>query len=199
MSMTATATQRPGVLADLLGGGLVRDLAMVAGSAAFVGLSAQAAIPLPFTPVPISLQTFAVLLSAAALGPVRAGAGMGLYLMAGAAGVPWFSEQNSGIGFPSFGYIIGFVLAAVIVGALARRGGDRSVAGAALLMLLGNLVIYATGVPYLALALGVGLDEAIRLGAVPFLVGDGLKILLAAGLLPIAWRVAGATDSTPGS
>jgi biotin transport system substrate-specific component len=184
-------TARRNVLADLVPGGLARDLALVAGSAAFVGLSAQVAIPLPFTPVPVSLQTFAVLLSAAALGPARAGTGMLLYLVAGMAGVPWFSQQTSGWGFPSFGYIIGFALAAVLVGVLARRGADRSVAGTAATMVAGNLVIYAVGVPYLAVAIGVDLPQAIALGVVPVLIGDVLKILLAAGLLPAAWSVAG--------
>lgn len=179
------------VLADLVPGGLARDLALVAGSAAFVGLSAQVAIPLPFTPIPLSLQTFAVLLSAAALGPARAVSAMLVYLGAGMAGIPWFSQQTSGWGFPSFGYIIGFVLAAALVGALARRGADRSVAGTAGTMVLGNLVIYAMGVPYLAIAIGVDLPQAIALGAVPFLLGDLLKIVLAAGLLPAAWRMAG--------
>ncbi len=188
--MTTNGAYRPRVLADLVPGGLVRDLALVAGAAPLTGLCAQVAIPLPFTPVPISLQTFAVLLSAAALGPTRAGAAMGLYLVAGIAGVPWFSEQNSGIGFPSFGYIIGFVLAAVLVGALARRGADRSAAGTAALMVAGNLVIYAIGVPYRALAIGVSLPEAIGLGVLPFLIGDALKIALAVGLLPAAWRLA---------
>jgi len=194
--MMTNVAHRTRVLADLIPGGAVRDVALVAGAAAFTGAAAQIAIPLPFTPVPISLATFAVLLSAAALGPFRAGAAMLLYLAAGMAGVPWFSEQNSGFGFPSFGYIIGFVLAAGLVGALARRGTDRSVAGAAGLMVLGNLVIYAIGVPYLALSIGVGLPEALELGALPFVIGDGLKIALAAGLLPSAWRLVGADRGT---
>lgn len=185
-------TARRDVLADLVPGGLARDLALVVGSAAFVGLSAQVAIPLPFTPVPLSLQTFAVLLSAAALGPARAATAMLLYLAAGMAGIPWFSQQTSGWGFPSFGYVIGFALAAVLVGVLARRGADRSVAGTAATMVAGNLVIYAVGVPYLAVAIGVDLPQAIALGAAPFLIGDGLKIILAAGLLPAAWKLAGA-------
>jgi len=184
-------TARRDVIADLVPGGLVRDMTLVAASAAFVGLSAQVAIPLPFTPVPLSLQTFAVLLSAAALGPARAGSAMLLYLAAGMAGVPWFSQQTSGWGFPSFGYIIGFALAALVVGSLARRGADRSVAGTAATMVAGNLVIYAVGVPYLAVAIGVDLPQAIALGLLPFLVGDLLKIVLAAGLLPAAWRIAG--------
>jgi len=189
--MTTTVVARPRVLADLVPGGAVRDVALVAGAAALTGLAAQVAIPLPFTPVPLSLQTFAVLLSAAALGPHRAAAAMLLYLAAGVGGVPWFAEQRAGVGFPSFGYIVGFVLAAVVVGALARRGSDRSVPGSMATMVLGNLVIYAVGVPYLALAIGVDLFTAVALGALPFLVGDALKILLAGGLLPAAWRVAG--------
>jgi biotin transport system substrate-specific component len=189
--MTTNVVARPRVLADVVPGGAVRDVALIVGAAAFTGLAAQVAIPLPFTPVPLSLQTFAVLLSAAALGPHRAAAAMLLYLAAGVGGVPWFAEQRAGIGFPSFGYIVGFVLAAVVVGALARRGSDRSVLGTAATMVLGNLVIYAAGVPYLALAIGVDLPTAVTLGAAPFLVGDGLKIVLAAGLLPAAWRLVG--------
>ena len=190
--MTTTAAAQPRrVLADLIPGGLVRDVALVVGSAAFVGLTAQILIVLPYTPVPITLQTFAVLLSGAALGPTRAASAMILYLLVGAAGVPWFSEQNSGWAFPTFGYIIGFVLAATLVGALARRGFDRSVVGTIGMMALGNAVIYAIGVPYLAAAIGVSLGEAVGLGMTPFLVGDALKILLAAGLLPLAWRIAG--------
>jgi biotin transport system substrate-specific component len=185
----ATAPRR--VLADLVPGGLVRDIALVVGAAVLVGITAQIAIPLPFTPIPITLQTFAVLLAGAALGPARGAASMLLYLAVGMAGVRWFAEQNSGWGFPSFGYLIGFVLAATLTGALARRGLDRTVLGTIGLMVLGNLVIYAVGVPYLAKWLDVSLNEAIGLGMTPFLVGDALKILLAAGLLPLAWRVAG--------
>ena len=187
--MTTAVALRPRVLADAVPGGVVRDVALVVAAAAFTGAAAQVAIPLPFTPVPISLQTFAVLLSAAALGPWRAATAMLLYLAVGVSGVPWFSEQRSGVGFPSFGYIIGFVVAAAIVGALARRGADRSVRGTAATMVVGNLVIYAIGVPYLAFAIGVSLPEAVVLGALPFVVGDALKIVLAAGLLPAAWRL----------
>lgn len=180
---------RPRVLADVIPGGATRDVALVAAAAALTGAAAQVSIPLPFTPVPLTLQTFAVLLTAAAVGPWRAGAAMMLYLVAGVVGVSWFSEQRSGFAFASFGYIIGFVLAGVIVGALARRGADRSIGGAAVTMAIGNLAIYAVGVPYLALAIGVSLPEAIALGALPFLAGDALKILLAIGLLPAAWRL----------
>lgn len=187
MSMTVAYPRR--VLADAIPGGIVRDVVLVTSSALFVGLAAQVAIPLPFTPVPLSLATFAVLLTGAALGPVRGGLGLLLYLTAGMAGMPWFSEQGSGWNFPSFGYIVGFVLAAVLVGALARRGGDRTVPRTAALMVLGNLAIYAAGVPWLMASINVGLAEALTLGVAPFLVGDALKLLLAAGLLPGAWKM----------
>jgi biotin transport system substrate-specific component len=188
---TAAASVRRRVLADLVPGHLARDVALVVGAAALTGAAAQVSIPLPFTPVPISLQTFTVLLSGAALGPLRGGAAMLLYLVAGMAGVPWFSEQRSGFDFPSFGYIIGFVLAGAVVGALARRGADRAVLGTVAMMALGNLLIYAIGVPWLMASLQVGLVRGLELGAVPFLIGDALKIALAAILLPGTWRLVG--------
>jgi biotin transport system substrate-specific component len=192
MTATTHVANRSRVLADLIPGSLARDIALVIGAAALTGAAAQVSIPLlPFTPVPISLQTFTVLLSGAALGPVRGGLGMSLYIVAGVAGVPWFSEQRSGWDFASFGYIVGFVLAAILVGGLARRGADRSVFGTIGMMALGNLVIYALGVPWLMASLGVDLVKGLELGAVPFLIGDALKIALAAGLLPAAWRLAG--------
>ena len=193
--MTAHVAHRPIVLADLVPGALARDVLLVLGAAALTGVAAQIALPLPFTPVPISLQTLTVLLSGAALGPARGGAAMLLYLVAGVAGVPWFSDQRSGFDFPSFGYILGFVVAAIMVGALARRGADRSVIGAVGLMVLGNLVIYAFGVPWLAASPEVDASRAIELGLVPFLIGDGLKIAVAAGILPAAWKLAGRRPS----
>ena len=191
--MTSTTARAPGrVLADLLPGSLVRDVLLIAAAAALTGLAAQILIKLPFTPVPITLQTFTVLLSGAALGPKRGTAAMLLYLVVGVAGFGWFAEGRSGIAFPSFGYIVGFVVAAGVVGALARRGADRSVVGTIGLMVVGNLVIYAIGLPWLMVALGVDLSKGLQFGVTPFLIGDGLKILLAAGLLPGTWRLVGA-------
>ncbi|MEO5986863.1 MAG: biotin transporter BioY [Candidatus Limnocylindria bacterium] len=189
--MAAQTAVRPRVLADLVPGELARDVALVIGAAALTGIAAQIAVPLPFTPVPLSLQTLTVLLAGAALGPMRGGLAMGLYLLAGVVGVPWFSEQRSGWEFASFGYIVGFVLAAIVVGAFARRGADRTVIGTAGLMVVGNLLIYAIGVPWLAAAVSADLPAALGMGATPFLLGDALKIVIAAGLLPAAWRLAG--------
>ena len=192
--MTAARPARPRVLADLLPGALLRDILLVIGAAALTGLAAQVVIPLPFTPVPITLQTFAVLLSGAALGPWRGGAAMLLYLVAGSLGVAWFANGESGFGGPTFGYIVGFVVAASVVGALASRGADRTVSGTVAIMVLGNLIIYAFGVPWLMASTGMPLFVALEGGLWPFVIGDALKIALAAGLLPLTWRLVGRHD-----
>lgn len=176
-------------LGDVIPGGLVRNLVLVAAGTGLVALSAQVKFFLPFTPVPLSLQTFAVLLVGAALGSWRGVAAMALYLLVGMAGVPWFTDDRSGWAFASFGYIVGFVLAAAVVGKLAERGGDRTLLKAVGLMVLGNLAIYAVGVPGLMLFAGVSLGKALALGVLPFLIGDAIKILVAAGLLPTAWKL----------
>lgn len=195
--MGAIAASGPGdrVLADVLPGGLVRDVTLVVGAAVALGAIGNVAIPLPFTPVPLSLATFAVLLTGAALGPWRAGLGMSLYLVAGVVGLPWFAQQRSGWAFASFGYIVGYVLAAMLVGHLARRGADRRLGTAARSMLAGNLVIYACGLPWLMLFLGVGLPEALTLGVLPFLIGDALKLMAATAVLPAAWKAVGSLRS----
>lgn len=174
--------------------GKVAELAIVASGVALIAVAAQVAIPLPFTPVPLTGQTFAVLLVGASFGALRGAVTLLAYLAVGFAGLPVFAEGNSGLGIltaPSAGYLLGMVAAAVLVGRASERGWDRSLPRAALTMIAGNLVIYAVGVPYLAVAIGVGLPEAIGLGIAPFLVGDALKVLLAAGVLPATWRVVG--------
>jgi biotin transport system substrate-specific component len=174
---------------------LVRSIALVIGGAIFVGLTAQVSLPLPFTPVPLTLQTFSVLLVGAALGSVRGAASMALYLLAGVAGVPWFAEQGSGWAFASFGYIVGFVAAAWLVGRLAERGADRKVLPTIGMMALGNVVIYVFGVAGLMVLVPtltgkpMSLGTALAVGVLPFLIGDAIKILLAAGLLPGTWKL----------
>ncbi|MGW4164294.1 biotin transporter BioY [Streptomyces sp. NPDC004788] len=179
------------VLADLIPASRVRDLALVAGGAALTGLAAQLTVPVPGSPVPVSGQTFAALLVGTALGARRGFLSLGLYAVAGMAGLPWFAEASSGWAMPSFGYILGMLLAATVVGALARRGGDRSVLRTAGTMVLGSAIIYAVGVPYLALATGMTLGQAVAAGLVPFLIGDALKAALAMGALPTAWKLVG--------
>ena len=182
----------PRTLADVVPGGLVRNVALVMGGTLFVALSALVQIPLPFTPVPLSLQTFAVLLTGAALGSRRGAASMALYLLAGVAGVPWFTAHQSGWAFPAFGYVVGFVAAAWLAGRLAEAGADRQVLKSAGLLVLGNVVIYAFGVAGLVASTGMGLGTALAKGVLPFLIGDLIKIAVAAALLPAAWKLVGA-------
>jgi biotin transport system substrate-specific component len=190
--MSSISSIQPRTLADVIPGGLARNVALVAGGACFVGLTAQVSVPLPFTPVPLTLQTMSVLLTVAVLGSRRGVLSMALYVLAGMAGVPWFTAHNSGWAFATFGYVLGFVVAALVVGHLAERGGDRTPLRAAGLMVLGNLAIYAVGVPGLMAFTDMSLSTALAKGAVPFLIGDAIKIAVAAGLLPIAWKLVGA-------
>ena len=188
---TATATARPGaVLADLLPASRVRDAALVLGGAVLTGLAAQLSVPVPGSPVPVTGQTFAALLVGTTLGASRGLASLVLYALAGLAGVPWFAGGTSGVSV-SFGYIIGMMLASAAVGALARRGADRSALRMAGTMLLGEAIIYAVGVPYLAYAAGMSLSAAVAAGLTPFLIGDALKAALAMGVTPTAWKLIG--------
>jgi biotin transport system substrate-specific component len=187
----AAALRRPLVLADLLPGALVRDGLLVVGAAGFVGLLAQISIHLSFTPVPVTGQTLGVLLAGTALGWRRAGLAMALYAIAGVAGVPWFAGHSSGYAGASFGYIIGFFAAAVLCGYLAQRGADRSIVRSLPAMLAGEVVIYAFGLTWLALDLHLSASATLADGLTPFLVGDLVKAAIAAGLLPVAWRLAG--------
>ncbi len=196
-SAANSAIVRPGsVLADVLPASTaararLRDVALVVGGAALTGVAAQLAVPVPGSPVPVTGQTFAALLVGAGLGARRALASLGLYAAAGAAGMPWFAEGASGAGVPTFGYILGMLLAAVVVGAVARRGGDRGALRTAGTMAVGTAIIYAVGVPYLALTTGMSIGQAVAAGLVPFLVGDALKAALAMGALPTAWKLIG--------
>lgn len=186
-SSASPALRRGLVLADLIPGAIVRDVTLVGAFALAIGLSARLAVPLPGTPVPVTAQTLVVLLGAAALGARRASLGSALYLALGLAGTPWFAAT----GGATLGYVVGFIVAALIVGSMASRSADRSVVGAVGMMVLGNFAIYAFGVPVLGLHLGIGLLEAAAIGAAPFLVGDAVKIALAAALLPASWRMVG--------
>lgn len=173
-------------------------LLMVAGSV-LVALAAQVTVPL--WPVPITGQTFGVLVVGMALGP-RLGAGaMALYLAEGLAGLPVFAGGAGGpqvLASPSFGYLVGFVPAAALVGWLAGRGWDRSFRRTAAAMLLGNAVVYVPGLLWLG-GFFVAVTEApwavdalalkvLMAGFVPFVVGDAAKLLLAAAAMPLAWR-----------
>lgn len=186
MALVAPA---PRVVADVIPRTWVRQVALVLGGAAFVGASAQVIVPLPFTPVPLTLQTFAVLLVAGALGTWRGISAMIVYIAVGSLGVPWFAGGTAGWGGASYGYLLGFIVAAAVVGRLAENGATRTPIKTAGLMVLGNAVIYAVGVTYLKFAIDVSWAVALSLGVIPFLLGDALKIVLAAGLFPATWKI----------
>jgi biotin transport system substrate-specific component len=179
-----------------------RHVGLVIAGAIVVALAAQISILIPGNPVPVTAQTFGVLLVGGALGFRRGALALLLYLVAGFA-LPVYAEHASGVSRlvatsgghvalgPTGGYLIGFVLAAAVVGRLAELGWDRKVPGALAALLIGNLLVYVVGVPWLAIAAGHDLGWAVQQGLAPFIATDALKLLLAAGLFPAAWWVVG--------
>jgi biotin transporter BioY len=166
----------------------IYDLTLIFAGLIFIGLSAQLAVGFP---VPITGQTFAVLLIGALYGARLGGMCLASYILAGAAGVPVFSNFGSGILFlsgPTGGFLFGFIAAAYIVGLLAERGWDRRVWTAILAMVLGNLVIYAFGLFWLFCIMGFS-TKVLAVGLYPFIPGDILKIVFAAALLPSGWKL----------
>lgn len=166
-----------------------RALAATVGVAAFAvmtALGAHVRIPLPWTPVPITLQTFFVQLAGATLGPVLGPASQALYLLAGAAGLPVFAGGASGISYllqgPTTGYLVGFLVATVLVGRLVRRREDPGMLRILLSMAAGSLAVYACGVSWLLWSLGLSPASALAKGVLPFLAGDVVKTCAAAGL-----------------
>ncbi|HEY4584746.1 MAG TPA: biotin transporter BioY [Acidimicrobiia bacterium] len=173
----------------------VTSVLLVVGAAALTALAAQWEIPLPFTPVPITGQTFAVLLTGAALGMTLGAAGQLLYVAAGALGLPiyaggaagWEEAQTGG----TSGYLIGFIVAAAVVGYMAERRQDRTFPTMFTAFVLGSFIIYFFGVIGLMLTFDMTANEAIVVGVVPFVVGDLIKAAWAGLLLPGAWRLIG--------
>lgn len=183
-----------------------RNLLMIAVGALLIFLGARLSFYLPTDPfVPVSLQTFGVLFGGALLGFRRALAAVGLYLLLGVAGLPVFAWDNASENYraglstiatvsdgalvlgTTGGYLVGFLVAGGLVGRLAELGWDRRIGGSLAAMALGNVVIYLIGVPWLMYSLDVGLNDGLRYGFWPFVVGDVLKLAVAAGLLPVGW------------
>lgn len=168
---------------------LVETTLILTGSL-LIALSAQVAVPLAFSPVPVTGQTFAVLLIGALFGSRRGAATVIVYLIEGACGLPFFAERTGSAAIllgPTGGYLIGFVGAAYLTGWLAERGWDRGLFSTAAAMVLGNMVIYITGLAWLSSF--VGLENVLALGLYPFVPGAIVKIALAAMLLPTAWKL----------
>lgn len=189
----------PVFLGERLGARL-QGFALAVVGALIVAASAQVVIPIPGTPVPITGQTFGVLLVGAALGARRGLASMALYLTIGILGAPVFREGSHGIErlvatadggalqlAPTGGYLLGMMLAGWVVGRLADLGWDRTVVGTVAAMAIGSLLIYAVGVPWLAASAGMELGVAVEKGLAPFLLGDAIKLALAAAVFPSAW------------
>jgi biotin transport system substrate-specific component len=180
----------------------VRHIALIVAGALLMALSANISIPVPGSPVPITGQTFSVLLVGGALGTRRGVLATLLYLVLGLF-LPVYADHKQGLAIigavtdghvvlgATGGYLIGFVIAAGLVGRLAELGWDRRFGGALVAMAAGNLAIYLIGVPWLALALGWDLGTAVNKGMIPFLLGDLIKLALAAGLFPLTWWVVG--------
>lgn len=190
MSVALPTPMLPLVLADVWSRTRLADAVTVVSAAALTAVGAQIALPVPGSPVPVTGQTLAVLLTAAALGPMRGALGQLLYVLAALVGLPVLAQGSSG-GAAVFGatggYLLGFIVAAAVVGRLARGGWSRTPVRVFASYVLGSVVIYALGATMLAVATGQDMAWAVQKGVVPFLAGDALKALLAAGLLPLAW------------
>ena len=169
----------------------VRNAVLVLGLTALTAVAAQISIPLPFTPIPLTLQTFAVLAGAAALGAERAVIAQVLYVVLAVAGVPVLAGGKSGgeavIGATG-GYLLGFVVASYVVGAIAERGATRKVSTTVLAYVAGSAVIYTLGASWLAYSTGNTIGWAITHGVAPFLIGDAIKAIAAGAVLPAAWK-----------
>lgn len=172
----------------------VRDVVLVVAGALLIYLTARVAIPVPGSPVPVTGQTFGVLLVGGALGFRRGLVSVALYVLLGVVGLPFFAEGKGGISViwgATGGYLVGFVVAGALVGRLAELGWDRKLGGSVGAMLIGNLVIYAIGLPWLGVVTSSSPAETVEMGLRPFLIGDALKLALAAVLFPFAWWVVG--------
>ena len=171
-----------------------RHVVLVLIGVLLIAIGAKIAIPIPGNPVPITGQTFGVLVAGGALGFRRGIAASSIYVLLGVIGLPFFALGKTGIEVlwgTNGGYLLGFILAAAIVGRLAELGWDRSLLGAVGAMVIANASIYLLGVPWLAFVAGHDLAWGIQYGLTPFVIGDILKLLLAAAAFPAAWWFVG--------
>jgi biotin transport system substrate-specific component len=192
MNPNSAAVTHP-VLADALPGARVRDLLLILAGALLTAACAQISIKIPGSPVPLTGQTFAVVLVGAGLGARRGGLSMLLYVALGLI-VPVYAggAQGTGILFGSSGgYLFGFILAAWAMGAIAEHGGDRRVLSAGLAFAIGQLLIFGVGVPWLKVSSSQSWGWAIHEGFTVFILGGVIKAALAGVLMPSAWRLLG--------
>jgi biotin transport system substrate-specific component len=189
--MTALALPARPVLADYVPRTRARDVVLVMSAALFTALLAQLSVAVPGSPVPITGQTLAVVLTGAALGPWRGLAGQVVYVALGALGLPFYADAASGwqvLSGATGGYLVGFLPAAWLVGVAARFGQERRFWRALVLFAAGQAVIFAVGVPWLAVVADLSPARALELGFYPFLLGGVVKAGVASGVLHAAWR-----------
>ncbi len=179
------------VLADLVPAVRARNVALVTSGVLFTALLAQVSIPVMGSPVPITGQTLAVVLTAAALGPVRGIAVQVAYMACALVGLPFYSEASGGVDAvfgATGGYVVGFIPAAFLIGLAARHGADRNPLKAMPLFLAGQAIIFAVGVPWLAVSADLSASQALDAGFYPFIVGGLVKAGIAAAVLGAAWK-----------
>jgi biotin transport system substrate-specific component len=189
---TPALPSRPLVLADLVPDVRARNAVLVALGVLFTALLAQVSVPVPGSPVPITGQTLAVVLTAAALGPVRGVAVQVFYILAALVGLPFYSEASGGFDVvfgATGGYVIGFIPAAYLIGLAARRGADRNLLKSVPLFVAGQAVIFAVGVPWLAVTTGMSASQALDAGFYPLILGGLVKAAVAAAVLGTAWKL----------
>lgn len=192
--MTIQLSAGPALIDRVVSRSLVNDIALISSGAVLTAFAAQLVVPM--WPVPITAQTFAVLLVGSVLGASRGAISLIAYFSLGAAGLPVFSAASSLSFGPTFGYLVGFIAAAAVVGWLSQRGWHKSAIGVIGSFAIANAVIYLFGIPWLAFVLG-GLGIAndflsvAAAGLIPFVVGDIIKMALAAAALPLAWKYLG--------
>jgi biotin transport system substrate-specific component len=184
---------RPLVLADLVPAVRARNVVLVALGVLFTALLAQVSVPVPGSPVPVTGQTLAVVLTAASLGPARGVAVQVVYILTALVGLPFYSEASGGwdvVVGATGGYVFGFIPAAYLIGLAARHGADRRFRTSVPLFVAGQAVVFAVGVPWLALATGMSAGQALEAGFYPFILGGLIKAAIAAAVLGGAWRAA---------
>lgn len=188
MSESTLTLTRPTLVDRFFSRSLTTDAVLVVAGAAATAVLAQVVVPL--WPVPVTGQTLAVVLVGSLLGALRATVSMALYALAGIVGLPVFSDASHGwtvIAGPTGGYIVGFIFAAGLTGWLAQRSWDRHFVGAAVAFLAGSAVVFAFGLPWLAVALGLNLEQTLQAGLYPFILGGVIKAMIAAAVMSPAW------------
>lgn len=173
---------------------LIRDVLLVSATSLLLALSAQIALPLPFSPVPVTFQTLVVLAAGAVLGSRLGALSVLAYLTEGMIGLPFFAKGAAGVAYlrgVTGGYLVGFVVAAFVVGLLVEKGMGRKVSTALVAMGIGNIILYVFGIAWLQMILNITTTKALFLGMYPFIAGDLYKIGIGALLLPVLWNFLG--------